>query len=248
MVWIMKVGIIIQARMGSSRLPGKVMIKIQDKTILNHIILRTRQCKEVQEIIVATSTLQQDDIIELETNKLDVKCFRGEENDVLSRYYHAARENQLDIIVRITADCPLIDPYVIDEIIRVFKASNYNIVTNAVADITERTFPRGLDTEVFSKESLNEAFFNARESYQREHVTPYIYKCFKNTHIFKNSINYSNHRWTLDTTEDLALIKEIYASLYKEKHNFYLKDIIEFISKNPSLKNINEHIEQKKLI
>lgn len=243
----MKIGAIIQARMGSTRLSGKVMKDIKGKTVLEHVIERVKQSKLIDEIIIATTVQEKDNAIEKETVKCGVKVFRGSEDDVLSRYYYAARENELDVVIRITSDCPLIDPFVIDKIISSYLNGDYDIVTNASPDVSQRTFPRGLDTEVLSYDILEKAFRNAKETYQREHVTPYIYENSKKISFYKNDVNYSKYRWTLDTKEDFELIRKVYDHLYKEKHNFYLEEIIELFNQEPDLYLINAHIEQKKL-
>lgn len=238
---------IIQARMGSTRLPGKVMVNLMGKTILEHVIDRVKQCNEIDEIIIATTTDNKDNIIVKTAQKCGVKYFRGSEEDVLSRYYYAAKENNGEIIVRITSDCPLIDPFVIDEIVDFYKKNQYDIVTNASADLKKRTYPRGLDTEVFGFNIIKEAYQKGDKPYQREHVTPYIYENSNKIYYYKNNTDYSMYRWTLDTKEDLQLITEIYKHLYKGKHNFYFKDIIKLFEKYPGLAEINRDVEQKKL-
>ena len=238
---------IIQARMGSTRLPAKVMKEIKGKTVLSHVIERVRQSKMLDDIIIATTTLDRDDLIENEAIKCGAKVFRGSEDDVLSRYYYAAKENNIDVVARITSDCPLIDPHVVDEITNFYWAGNYDLVTNAGSDLSQRTYPRGLDTEIFSFAALEEAFINGREKYQREHVTPYIYENSNKIYYYKNAIDYSRYRWTLDTEEDFELINKIYEKLYKGCHDFYLNDIIELFNREPDLFEINAHIEQKKI-
>lgn len=233
--------------MGSTRLSGKVMKNIKGKTVLSHVIDRVRQSKLIEDIVIATTTHERDDNIEAEAAKCGANVFRGSENDVLSRYYYAAKEYNIDVIVRITSDCPVIDPCVIDEVISAYLDERYELVTNAGSDLTQRTYPRGLDTEVFSFEVLEDAFVNAREKYQSEHVTPYIYEHNNNIHYFKNDVDYSRYRWTLDTEEDFELINEIYKRLYKGRHDFYLNDIIKLFEREPNLSNINAHIEQKKI-
>jgi spore coat polysaccharide biosynthesis protein SpsF len=157
----MKIGAIIQARMGSTRLPGKVMLKIKDKTVLGHVVERVKQSKLINEIIIATTINESDDIIVKESLNLGLKVFRGDENDVLSRYYFAAKENAIDLIVRITSDCPLIDSKIVDEVISYYISNNYDIVTNAGNDFNERTYPRGLDVEIFSFDVLEKAHYKA---------------------------------------------------------------------------------------
>lgn len=243
----MKIGAIIQARMGSTRLSGKVMKEIKGQSILQHVIERVRQSKLVDEIVIATTVHKQDNVIENESLKHDVKVFRGSEDDVLSRYYYAAKENAIDLVIRITSDCPLIDPFVMDDVINSFLTSDYEIVSNAGSNLSQRTFPRGFDVEVFSFGILEKAFSNAKETYQREHVTPYIYENSEKVFYYKNNIDYSKYRWTLDTEEDFELISEVYDRLYKGEHNFYLNEIIELFNREPDLYQINVHIEQKKL-
>jgi spore coat polysaccharide biosynthesis protein SpsF len=243
----MKVGAIIQARMGSTRLPEKVMKNLQGKTVLEHVIERVKQSKLIDEIIIATTTHERDAVIESEALRCGVKAFRGSEDDVLSRYYYAAKEYNLDVLVRITSDCPLIDPRIIDDIVQFYKNNSYDIVTNAGSDVENRTYPRGLDVEILSFNILENAYINASEKYQREHVTPYIYEVAQNKFYYKNQSDYSKYRWTLDTDEDFQLIKEIYKALYKGVHDFYLDDIISLINEQPSLQLINAHIEQKKI-
>lgn len=243
----MKIGAVIQARMGSTRLPEKVMKKIAKKTVLEHVIERVNQSGLIDEIIIATTIHERDDAIEAEALRCGIKTFRGSEEDVLSRYYSASKENNLDVIVRITSDCPLIDPRVLDEVIGYYMKYDYDIVSNAGSDFSNRTYPRGLDTEVFSFEVLENAFNNATEKYQREHVTPYIYEKSKSIFYYKNDTDYSKYRWTLDTDEDFELILEVYKHMYNGKHDFYMKDIIELFERNPQLYNINAHVEQKKI-
>lgn len=238
--------VIIQARVGSTRLKGKVMRNLAGKSILAHDIERIRQARFINDIIVATTTKEQDDIIVKEAQKLGVKVFRGSEDDVLSRYYNSAKETRADIIVRVTSDCPLIDPGIIDQTIQFYLNSKYDIVTNAGIEIDIRTFPRGLDVEVFSYEMLRLAYQYAKENYQREHVTPYLYEN-RTIGYFCSDLNYSMYRWTLDTEADWELISEIYKHLYRGNHNFYYQDILDLMDKYPELQYINNEIEQKKL-
>lgn len=240
----MKIGVIIQARMGSTRLSGKVMKKIEGKTVLDHVIERVKQSKKIDEIIVATTTKNSDSVIEKEALRCGVKSFRGSEEDVLSRYYHAAKENELDIVIRITSDCPLIDPNIMDYMIEEYLQNDYDMLSNGGITPKERSFPRGLDIAIFNFDVLEEAFLNAEKDYEREHVAPYIYEN-KVVSYYKNNNDLSDNRWTLDTYEDLKFIEEVYKSLYKGRHNFYMKDIIKLINERPELKAINSHVEQK---
>lgn len=244
----MKTVAIVQARMGSTRLPEKVMMKIKGKTILDHVITRIRQSKEIDDIVIATTTSPNDDEIVAEAKRLNTHYSRGSEEDVLSRYYHAAEENGAAIIVRITSDCPLIDPKVMDEMIsrfkRLFTTGDVDYLSNTLV----RTYPRGLDLEIVSFSKIENAFRNAKMPYQREHVTPYFYENedkFKLVN-FSNNKDYSHYRWTLDTQEDLKLITEVYNHLYRGQHDFYLQEIMEVFEDYKELSYINNHIEQKK--
>ena len=245
-VIIMKTVAIIQARMGSSRLPGKVMKDLCGKSVLQHVIERVQQAKYIDEIVIATTVHEQDDVIAEEAVKCGVQFYRGSENDVLERYYLAAKENKADAVVRITSDCPLIDPVVVDEVIHYYQENNQcDIVTNAGNDLSQRTYPRGLDVEVFSYQALENAYDKAEEPYQREHVTPFIYENSPHVCFYKNHFDLSGYRWTLDTDEDFELISQVYEHLYKGNHDFYLLDVINLLSKYPELVEINKHIEQK---
>lgn len=238
---------IIQARMGSTRLPGKVMKDLCGKPVLEHVIRRVSRMKEIDEIVIATTCMPQDIVIEELSEKLSVKCFRGSENDVLSRYYFAAMDNIADHIVRITSDCPLFDPAVGDSVVRFYQEHDCDIVSNAGALDSGRTFPPGLDTEVFSFPVLAEAFRNAREKYQREHVTPYIYEYPGNRVFhFNNEYDYSHFRWTLDTEEDFNLIQRVYQELFHGAHDFSMAHIVELMSRKPYLTFLNADIQQKK--
>lgn len=243
----MKIGAIIQARMGSSRLAGKVMKDLYGKSVLNHVIDRVKNSKLIDEIIIATTTSENDLVIVKEAEKLNVKTFRGSEDDVLSRYYFAAKENDLDIIVRITSDCPVIDWEIIDQVIDCYKCGDFEIVTNAGIDVKHRTFPRGLDLEVFSFETLKNTYEAAKEKYHREHVSPYIYETSNKVHTYKNNVDYSMYRWTLDTEDDWKLIQQLYNGLYREKHDFLLNDMVKYIEMNPEITKLNSHVEQKKI-
>jgi len=245
----MNITVIIQARTGSTRLPRKVLKIIKGKTILQHVIERVKTCKKITDIIIATTIKQEDDIIVEEAKKSNVKSYRGSQEDVLSRYYHAAQENKTDIIIRITSDCPVIDPKIIDYMIEKFleikKTGNIDYISNKI----KMTYPRGLDVEVFSFKALEKSFLEAKLPYEREHVTPYIYLNPDKFKIlnYENAVDYSRFRWTLDTEDDLKVIKAIYDNLYKQDKIFYFQDILDFILKHPEISKINEHVKQKEL-
>ncbi|PWW08345.1 spore coat polysaccharide biosynthesis protein SpsF [Paenibacillus cellulosilyticus] len=242
----MSVFIIVQARMTSTRLPGKVLLEVLDKPLLEYQIERLKRVTLADGIIIATTDNDTDDpIVEL-CKRLGVRYSRGSEDDVLSRYYYAAKQYGANTIVRVTSDCPVIDPDVIDRAIRLFKEGNYDFVANGLGI---RTYPRGMDTEVFTFKALEEAFLEAKEAFEREHVTPFIvYRGTRYT-LFNEaySKDCSRHRWTVDTSEDFELIKRIIEHLYKEKNDFTLEDALELLDRHPEWELLNAHIEQKKL-
>lgn len=243
----MKVICVVQARVGSTRLPGKVLKEICGKSVLQHVIERLGRVKIIDDLIIATTELETDDQIVDECLKLDVKYFRGSEKDVLSRYYLAAKKNQADVVVRVTSDCPLIDPETVEKIIDCYLMNRE--VNDYVSNTIDRTFPRGLDAEVFSFVSLEKSFLSATKEYEREHVTPYIYQHPDEFKIFqyKNEIDYSDYRWTLDTEEDFQVIKIIYEALYEGNQKFDFAEILDFVQKNHYINDINKDIQQKKL-
>ena len=238
----MKTIAVLQARCSSSRLPQKVLRKIKDKELILHEIERIKKSKMINEIILATSTEDSDTPLAELCHQHSIKCHRGDLNDVLKRFYTAVENEDCSTVVRLTGDCPLIDPYVIDLVIDDHLNNDSDYTTNAI----EATYPDGLDCEVFSKEALKQAFENAQLKSEREHVTPYIYNNpdkFKITH-FKGSKDLSFHRWTVDEPKDLELIEKIYELLYKGEHNFFLEEILNLFDKNESLFNINSKFER----
>lgn len=245
----MRVVCIVQARVGSSRLPEKVLKNVCGKTILEHDILRLRKAKTIDELVIATTDKVEDNKIVEVAEKINVKYFRGSELDVLARYYHAANENKADIVIRVTSDCPCIDYRIIDTMVNLFKDKYSNNQVDYLNNTIERTFPRGYDVEIFTMEALTLAYNNAKKDYEREHVTPYIYDLNNKFKIvsYKNDKDYSKYRVTLDTEEDFCVIKEIYNNLYNEETYFGLEEVIEFLEKHPNVSKINEMIEQKKL-
>ncbi len=240
-----KISAIIQARIGSTRLPAKVLKNLCGKPILWHVWNRLKQARNIDEIIIATTTLPEDDDIQFFCEQNGILFSRGSSDDVLSRYYDAAKKFHADIIIRITADCPLIDPLVVDNTIALFASQNCDYASNCI----KRTFPRGFDTEVFSFSVLEKTFHEAKEKPEREHVTPYIYNHPEIFSIgsYTNSVDWSYHRWTVDTPEDFKLIEEIYNSLYNHEQYFEFDDILKLFSDRPELFYINHEIEQKKL-
>lgn len=232
------VSAIIQARMGSTRLPGKILRQLADKSVLGHILMRLQRVRYIDNIIVATSKNMEDDIVVEECAKYNVKCFRGSNLDVLSRFYHTAREYDVAEIIRICADNVMIDWNIIEKQILAYQNNKYDIVS------TGSNIPLGLGGEIFSFEKLEEAYRNAKEEYQREHVTPYIYEHCKNIFKYQIKDDYSKYRFTLDTPEDWMLINKLYSILYKGTHDFVLADIVKAMQENPALFEINKNIKQ----
>ncbi|QGQ94358.1 acylneuraminate cytidylyltransferase [Paenibacillus psychroresistens] len=241
----MKVVAIIQARMNSTRLPGKILYKVLNQTLLEYQIERIRRVPLIDEIIVATTTNPGDQPIVDLCRKLGISTYRGSELDVLSRYYEAATLLNADVIVRLTSDCPVIDPFTIDRVIShyLFHASNLDYVSNFL----KRSYPRGMDTEVFSIEALRIAQHEATLIHDREHVTPYIYTNSDRFRLepIQYMTNESHHRWTVDTQEDFQLISKIIESLYPTKLNFTLEDMLALLQEYPQWSQINAYVQQK---
>lgn len=243
----MKVTALIQARIGSTRLPGKVLMDITGKPMLLRVVERVRQSKLIDQVVVATSVLPADDRIVSFCMEKKICCGRGGEQDVLDRFYTIIK-NQFpsDIIVRITSDCPLIDPAIIDAVIKKMLCMKDG-ADYACNFLPARTYPRGLDTEVFTQKALRRAWREDTKPEWREHVTPYMYR---NPHLFRiaslqNVRNLSGMRWTVDTREDLEFVRKIYAHF--SECSFSWTDVVRFLDKNPELQKINDHIAQKSL-
>jgi len=233
-----KVLAIIQARYNSTRFPGKVVKKINNKTILEILIRRLSRSKHISKIIVACSNNRNDKAIVAICKKLGVNYFIGSENDVLNRFYHAAKKFRGINIARITADCPLIDPKIVDDVISNFFLKNADYSSN----VNPPTFPDGLDVEVFKFRVLKEAYINAKKLTEREHVTPFIInnKKLKKFNL-KSSIDYSTLRLTLDEKEDLILIEKI-IKYFKNNLNFNLKNILDLYKNKKNFFLINSHL------
>ncbi|MBN3905794.1 MAG: glycosyltransferase family protein [Nostoc sp. NMS1] len=242
----MKTVIIVQARMTSTRLPGKVLKKVLDKSLLEYQIERLKRVKLADEIVIATTINRKDlPIIEL-CDRLSIPYFRGSEEDVLARYYQAAKEHHADVVVRITSDCPLIDPQLIDKVIQFYLEYEYDYVSNCL----QRSYPRGMDTEVFSFLALQQAFVEATAQPDREHVTAFIYMHPERYRLGQiiYSENQSLHRWTVDTADDFELIKRIIEALYPQIPKFTLEDCLDLLRQYPDWSLINAHVEQKKYV
>lgn len=243
----MKIIAIIQARMGSTRLPGKVLKKVKNRMLLEYQLERIHQSQLLDDIVIATTKKEKDKMIVDFCNDRDIHVFQGSEDNVLERYFHAAKEYGADVIVRLTSDCPLIDPELIDEAIRLYLESKNNV--DYASNTLVRSYPRGLDIEVFSFKALKQSYQQAILESEKEHVTPYIYnhpEKFKFVNL-ESLEDYSFHRWTVDTEEDFELVKRIIKETYPHTKDIKWKDIIKIMEQNPSWIEINAHVEQKKL-
>lgn len=258
---------IVQARMGASRLPGKVLLDIEGEPMLVRVVERTKRAKSLTEILVATSLEKADDPIEQLCATQGYVCYRGSQQDVLDRYYQAARAYSADVIVRITADCPVIDPLVIDQTVAAFWGYGKKLITESdglveIGSPTEissppkwdfaanrlpppwkRTFPIGLDTEVSTYSALERAWQEATQAYQREHVMPYLYE---NENLFRillvnHEPDYGHLRWTVDTARDLELIREVY-SRFEGRDDFSWLEVLELFKRDPELTEINREV------
>ena len=232
------IGCIIQARMGSTRLPGKVM-KIIDGKIpsISYTINQLKSCKSLDKIIVATTDLPEDDEIVHHLKNLKIDVFRGSSDDVLDRYFQCAKHYELSSIVRITADCPLIDPDIVDRGIEIFKSGNYDYVTNTYP----RTFPDGNETELFSINALEKAWNNSKLPSEHEHVTPYFRNHSESFQIknFIHDTDISYLRWTIDYNEDFELVKILISKI--KFRPIHLKDILKILNSEPNLLELNNN-------
>lgn len=268
----MKVVAIIQARMSASRLPGKVLLDIGGRPMLQWVVERTQRAQSVGQVVVATTVDPSDDAVAEFCKAKGYPLSRGSVQDVLDRYYQAAKSFQADIVVRITADCPLIDPELVYQSVTVLIADHRPLTTDRLHFIANRlpqpwwrTYPIGLDTEVFTFTALERAWKEAQETHQREHVTPFFYEDVPaedlhfsdnplplatsqsprgfNVGLLHHSEELGHHRWTVDTPEDLELVREIIGRLPDDKFSWL--DVLAIVERNPDLMRINAQIEHK---
>lgn len=254
---------IIQARMSSSRLPGKVLRHIAGRPMLGWVVARSRRARRITGVLVATTTAPDDDAVAAYCRQQGYDCLRGSLNDVLDRYYQAARQVQADVVVRITADCPFIDPVLIDEAADALLDGGFDFVANRLPSPWRRTYPIGLDVEVFTFAALQRAWQEADQRHQREHVTPYFYEDapvepLQPTHkerahtrtprgfriaLLHAPADYGHLRWTVDTSEDLTLAREIAAHFPDD--TFSWMDILRLVEEHPHLTRINAAVRHK---
>lgn len=233
-----KVGCIVQARMGSTRLPGKVMLPVDESNpVILYVIKQLQQSKLCNQIIIATTIQSEDEKIVEFAEKKSIAYFRGSIEDCLDRYYQCAKKFGLSTIIRITCDNPLIDPMLVDDAIELFRSGNYDYVTNC----KPRTFPQGTEVEIFSFEALEKAWKNAKKLSEREHVTPYFYNNPDKFSIFniKNKEDISDLRWTVDRKEDLEFVRVVVSKI--KNSPILMTDILQLIKNEPDLININKN-------
>lgn len=236
----MNIAAVIQARLGSTRLPGKVMLDLEGKRVLERVTERVKSSKLIDDVIVATTIKKEDlKIVNLCSN-IGISVYCGSEDDVLDRYYQAARLFKVKHVVRITSDCPLIDPKIIDDVINLHLEEKADYTSNTLKE----TYPDGEDVEVITFETLKKAWRDSSLASEREHVTPYIRKNpdkFKLANLECRGKLYKK-RWTLDNPEDYEFIKIIYKNLYNKNPIFGMEEILQFINEYPDIEKINKHI------
>ena len=234
---------IVQARMASTRLPGKIMLDIQGKLLLEHVIDRVRASRLIEKIVIATTANEKDKAIVDFAQRRGILYYVGSEDDVLDRFYQAAKRFHAGLIVRITPDDPFKDPEVIDKLVSYYLDHKDSL--DYVSNTIKSTYPEGLDVEVFTFTALEKAWREAKKPSEREHVTPYIWnhsELFRIANV-ENDEDLSHLRWTLDTEADLRFTQEIYARLYRGQI-FLMKDILTLLEKEPELLTINQGIER----
>jgi spore coat polysaccharide biosynthesis protein SpsF len=234
---------IIQARMGSDRLPGKVLLKAYNIPLLQIMVERVSNAKEIDKIVIATSVEKQDKEIVNFCKKRNIEYFCGSEKDVLGRYKKAADKFHANTVVRLTGDNPITDPVIIDKVVKKFHSDDFDFVSNFYP--YPRTFPEGFSVEVFKKKILDEGYEKTQKPSDREHVTFFMWMQPEKYKIFRvdNKENVSKYRLTLDYQEDYQVIKEIIESMYPKNPLFSMSEVISWLEKNPKIKKINEAVQ-----
>ena len=237
---------IVQARMGSTRLPGKVLLDIAGRPMLTRVMQRLELATYLDARVLATSHLPQDDPIAELCQREGLRCFRGEPHDLLDRYYRAALEQQAEVVVRVTADCPLIDPDLVDQTVQAFQQADPPVDFAANRLPRRRTYPIGQDTEVCSMAALEQAWRQAAEPHQREHVMPFLYEnpARFRTVLLDHEEDLGDLRWTVDTPEDLAFVQEVYRRM-APRTEFGWLEVLSLIHQDPDLAAINAHVEHR---
>jgi len=233
--------------MASTRLPGKVLKPVLGRPLLAHQVQRLQGVEHADAIVLATTTNDADEVLVDFARAHGLAYYRGSEEDVLSRYHGAAKEAGADVVIRVTSDCPLIDPSVVDEVIATFTRAQPDC--DYASNTLRRTYPRGMDCEVFSRKALDVAHAEAIEPAEREHVTPFIYRhpdrfALSNVEYVSDQ---SDHRWTVDTVQDFDLVSRMLECLYNEQPSFTLEDCLDLLRKHPDWALINAGVQQKTL-
>ncbi len=245
----MKIVAIIQARTGSNRLPGKVLLPLCGSTVLGQVASRVKSSTQLDAVWIATTTDLGDDAVQSEATRLGLPCFRGSVEDVLGRYHDSAVAAAADAVVRVTSDCPLFDSALLNQMLVEFRAEiGAGKSIDYMSNVIERTYPRGLDAEIFTMAALDRAWREATRNHDREHVTPYFYtnpERFK-LRSYRGQQNRSQHRWTLDTTADWDFVQAVYAQLFRLNQPFGTDDVLALLARKPEIMALNAHIEQKK--
>ncbi len=239
---------IVQARMGASRLWGKVLMALGNTTTLGQVVKRLLRCATLDKVVVATTTRTIDALVEDEANRLGVDVFRGSESNVLARYYLAAKEYNASTIVRVTADCPLVDPALLNQMLQKFASmSKQGRNVDYLSNTQTRSYPRGLDIEILTIDALARTYKEARAPEELEHVTPYIWKNrgIFNIEQYVSDHDHSNFRWTLDTKEDYEFLSKVFESLEPKNNNFTTDDVMFLLACQPELVDINAKVKQK---
>jgi spore coat polysaccharide biosynthesis protein SpsF len=241
----MRTAAIVQARMTSSRLPGKIVRPILGQPMLALLIERLRRAKHIDDVIVATTSNATDDVVEALCRQVGAGCFRGSEEDVLDRVLRAAHAHRVELIVEITGDCPLIDPVIVDRLVEMYREGG----SDYVANVLRRTFPRGLDTQVFPTSVLDEVVRLTDDPVDHEHVSLYIYEHPERFRLRNLESGLPERYWdlrlTVDTLEDFSLITAIYEALYPVNPAFGLGDVLALLDRRPELAALNQSIQQK---
>jgi len=237
----MRIVTIIQARMGSTRLPGKVLLDLAGATMLARVVERARRATLVAETAVATSTEPGDDAIVAECARLGVRCLRGALEDVLDRYYHAAGELHAEAVVRVTADDPLVDPVLIDELLAAFLKEKADFASSD----KRPGYPLGMAVEVMTMTALTRAWKEARQAQERVHVTPFI---AQNPTVFKllfagTDVDHSHHRWTVDTEDDMKFMRAVFGHFGHDRAGW--REVLRLVEEHPEIEALNRHVRQK---
>jgi spore coat polysaccharide biosynthesis protein SpsF len=239
----MKIVTLIQARISSTRLPGKVMFQILGKPLLIRMIERLQNAKLVNKLVVITSENSEDDIIETLCKKEKIECFRGSLYDLLDRHFQAAKKYKADAVVKIPSDCPLIDPKIVDKVLKYYLDNKNKF--DYVSNLHPATYPDGNDVEIMSFDTIEKAWKESTKRYEREHTTPYIWENSDNFRIgnviWESGLDYSHtHRWTIDYKEDYLFIKRIFDELYTVNPCFSIYDILKLLEQKPEIKELND--------